>query len=189
MARDCTIAGCGRRLYAKGLCLAHYKRQRRYGAAEAGSTMEGEPMRAVAAAATSCTDSCIEWPFTRGSNGYGMIWKNGRYVPATHAVMEAIGKPRPTPQHQIAHKPVVCRNPACINPKHIRWASPAENQADKRTDQTDNRGERHPMSKITADDVRAIRADDGLQKDIARRYGIDAGHVSAIRARKAWRHV
>lgn len=29
--RSCTVAGCGRPHHARGLCLAHYQRQRRHG--------------------------------------------------------------------------------------------------------------------------------------------------------------
>lgn len=40
---------------------------------------------------------------------------------------------------------------------NLRWASKPENEADKLRHGRDNRGERHGMSKLTADQVRQIR--------------------------------
>ena len=51
------------------------------------------------------------------------------------------------------------------------------------------RGEKHWCSKLTNEDVRAIRAATGRQIDIANRFGVDRSIVGKIRARKSWRHV
>jgi len=53
------------------------------------------------------------------------------------------------------------------------------------------RGELNGCAKITADDVRAIRALDGSMSHevIAAHFGISGGHVSAICRRIHWKHV
>lgn len=51
------------------------------------------------------------------------------------------------------------------------------------------RGERSGKSKITADDVRAIRASSAPLKDEAARYGVAPAYISQIRHRKTWRHI
>lgn len=47
-------------------------------------------------------------------------------------------------------------------------------------------GSRSPKPKLTADDVRAIRADTRRYAAIASQYGIGYNHVKKIRARRAW---
>lgn len=53
-------------------------------------------------------------------------------------------------------------------------------------------GARHWKSKLTEDDVREmrrLRAAGWLQKDLAKKYGVDAGTVCWIVNRKSWAHV
>jgi DNA-binding MarR family transcriptional regulator len=55
------------------------------------------------------------------------------------------------------------------------------------------RGSQHGESKLTEDDVRAMRAAYAAggvrQVDLARQYGIDQRTVSVIIRRTGWRHV
>jgi len=51
------------------------------------------------------------------------------------------------------------------------------------------RGERNGNSKLTADDVRAIRASGDDRHSCARTFGVTATLVSMIRKRKIWRHL
>lgn len=82
------------------------------------------------------TDDCTIWPFTVNSKGYGQLGVN-RVSKSVHvlACTQAHG-PRPEGM-QVAHS---CGVKRCINPKHLRWASQAENEADKVLHGTDHRG-------------------------------------------------
>lgn len=53
------------------------------------------------------------------------------------------------------------------------------------------RGERHGNAKLTADDVRHIRALLGAmpQKDIAEMYGLGCSHITRIKRGECWAHV
>lgn len=51
------------------------------------------------------------------------------------------------------------------------------------------RGERHGMSKLTADDVVAIRSDARSGRAIAKAYGISRVTVRDVKKRKTWKHV
>ena len=51
------------------------------------------------------------------------------------------------------------------------------------------KGERHGMSKLTADQVRAIRASDETNRQLADKYGVAREHVWAIREGKKWTHL
>ena len=85
-----------------------------------------------------------------------------------------------------AHAPGICHNPLCVNPRHLREATRAENVADMQVDGTSYRGERNHMSKLAEADVRAIRADTRPQRTIATQYGLTPSQVSRIKGRKTW---
>lgn len=73
------------------------------------------------------TDECVIWPHALNSKGYGLVQTNGK-VQTCHSVVCAMHNgPRPTGLHA-AHR---CGVKACMNYRHIRWATPAENEADK----------------------------------------------------------
>ena len=133
MKRICEMTSCGRDHYAKGLCLSHYKRRKRYGSPSGGGTLQGEPMAFLSAAAASSDDKCILWPYGIARGGYGQVWEDGRHVAATHVVLKMVGHDRPSDLHHAAHDPTTCNNPSCVNPKHLRWATADENIADQLT--------------------------------------------------------
>jgi hypothetical protein len=138
------------------------------------------------------TDDCILWPHgtTQGhskAKPYGIV----RLVPGpwqrVHVlVCERSHGPRPSSQHQAAHS---CGQSLCFNPRHLRWATRKENEADKLVHGTSNRGPRNGMSKLTADDVRDIRrrhAAGELQRDLAVQFGTNQANISQIVNRISW---
>lgn len=92
----------------------------------------------------------------------------------------------PSEGQEVAHGDGVRTNNAIAN---LRWATRAENFSDKKAHGTDNAGERHPLAKLTDDQVRDIRSSPRLQRELAEEYGIHQSHVSMIRSRRAWKHI
>lgn len=126
------------------------------------------------------TGDCIIWPFTQHTNGYGSI---GHGIRVHRLVCERAYGPPPEAQ-DAAHS---CGVKLCVNPRHLRWATRSENEADKERHGTKARGERSGRAKLTAADVAFIRAASGTNREIARRFGISDVQVSAIRRGKSWR--
>lgn len=75
-------------------------------------------------------------------------------------------------------------------PANLAWVEPVENEAHKLAHGTRMRGERHHQAKLTAKEVRAIRASADVQGiDLAEMYGVSASQVSDIRTGKSWAHL
>lgn len=132
-------------------------------------------------------DECIAWPFTKSKEGYGRIWAYGRMYPSYRLMCElAHGGPE-NPDLQAAHS---CGNGrfGCMNPKHLRWATRAENEADKKKHGTVGRGAKNPAAKLSDFDVEAIReiAPYATQATLCRHYGISSTQISRIVNGKRW---
>jgi hypothetical protein len=132
-------------------------------------------------------EGCIAWPFAR-DKGIAKVWFRGRMQSAARVVCEVVHGPAPDQTAQAAHS---CGNAhlGCVAPWHVAWKSPRQNQADRLVHGTHNRGERHPLVKLTAEQVRDIRvlAKSIVQRDIAAYYAIAQQTVSDIVRGKRWR--
>lgn len=123
---------------------------------------------------------CWEWKGARDKDGYGIFTYSRKNYRAAVMALRLDGRPVPAGKYA-CHD---CDNPACVRPDHLYPGTPAQNMADAK-----RRGRLKPATKITAKDVREIRAATGTQDVIAAKYGISRPNVSMIRNRKTWRHV
>jgi len=131
-------------------------------------------------------DDCLLWPHRLNDRGYGLAVVGGVQRTASRWMcVLAHGEP-PKGKNSAAHN---CGNPACVNPQHLRWASHAENCADRKTHGTENIGERHGKTRLTAQDVKDIRAAPPDLVTLARKYGMNKHSISKIRSGKRWGHV
>lgn len=132
-------------------------------------------------------DVCLEWPFGLTSQGYGQVRWNGRPGTASRAMcILAHGDP-PEGKREVAHS---CGNRKCVNPRHLRHASCRENSADKIGHGRENFGDHNGMAKLTAAEVRKIRAlgAEGRlsQPKIGEMFGIRGTAVCRILSGKRW---
>ena len=186
---DCRAPDCERSAYCKGYCEPHYRRFTKYGDPLKGKTPIGAPITFLTNVAE--TDDCIDWPFGVTDAGYGQIRYNGTTTNA-HRVSLIIhsGEPQSDDMHA-AHAPEICHNRLCVNPRHLRWATPQENMRDRAIDGTQARpaGESHGASKLTTEMVLDIRLSNKPQKELAAIHGVSKQTISRIIRRERWSHV
>lgn len=186
----CSIPDCGKPTKARGLCSAHYQRQRTY-----GHPLGGGPSRAPVGSLLKWMQSnssyggaaCLRWPFAYDTDGYAKMRFQGQQMRA-HRVMCIIahGSP-PNSTVQAAHN---CGkgHEGCLNPNHLRWAEPIDNHADKQLHGTVMRGSLNGKAKITESDAKAILSLRGTltQPEIAKQFGVSRATVCSIHNGRNW---
>lgn len=181
----CSVDGCNGEVIARGYCTPHYYRDLRHGSPFAGATNKGAAQQWITDHIDHQENCCLIWPFAKDKSGYGRFGSGL----AHRAMCSASHGSPPSARSDAAHS---CNNGhlGCVNPKHLRWATRAENEADKILNKTDNRGSRHGMSKLNEAQVIEIRSlyssTNMLQKEIAETYSITRMTVSDIVRRRSW---
>lgn len=180
----CKVIGCEKRNYTGGYCSGHYVRWKNHGDPLAGMAFRGERQRFLTEVLPSLdTDNCILWPYSN-VHGYGKLEIDGKPVGAHRASLIQASGPPPTPKHQACHKPIICHNPLCVNPKHLYWGTPSDNCKDKYLDGTLSRGE--TVSKLSERDVLEIRNSKISQTVLAKKYEVSPSQIGRIRRREQW---
>lgn len=197
----CT-ANCERGAVAKGLCLMHYKRQRKHGSTELQPTRKPLSERLAGKYAVDATTGCWNWLGAKRHKGYGVVNEGGRgRALAAHRVsFELHVGPIPVGMW-VLHR---CDNPACINPAHLFLGNALDNVRDmdakgrrvssprrgpRQAKGSMRRGEAHPMAKLTREAVLVIRASPASLAALSAAYGVNKTTVSAIRRGKTWSHL
>jgi hypothetical protein len=190
--RPCTISGCSgnarHKQARKGWCLKHYRRWQRHGDPLGGrNTMEGQPLAWLLSHQAHTGEDCLHWPFARNARGYGQVRHEGPQVPAHRLMCTFVNGWPPTQSHHAAHS---CGKGhlGCVNPRHLRWATPSENQADRIKHGTNLSGENCPTAKLSEDQARTILALKGkfTQLKIAEMCGASVSTVGQIHTRRTW---
>lgn len=128
---------------------------------------------------------CHVWQGAPNHNGYGRIGINYKDYLAHRLSYELQVGPIPE-GFFVCHK---CDNRLCINPEHFFLGTISDNHADMVSKGRHRYGAKQWKTRLTDEDVRAIRSMSGSHREIGSRFGISGSAVSAIRARKNWKHV
>ena len=190
----CSIDGCSEPIQARRLCNKHYKRWRRQGDPQKlVRTEPGAALKFAKYAARYQGEDCLIWPFARGGNGEARLHRrtpNKEERGACRYICILVHGLPPTPSHQAAHS---CGKGhlGCVNGGHLRWTTPAENQADRHEHGTAHLGESHPNAKLTDEKVRFIRrmAPHLPQRVVGEMVGVSQACVSDVVTGRAWTHV
>ena len=130
-------------------------------------------------------DDCWPWIGGLGSTGYGRFGIGNGVHFLSHRISMALDGRDPLELNACHH----CDNRPCCNPAHLFAGTHLDNSVDKYAKGRGVRGETQGLSKLTEDDVRAIRADPRKLVAIAADYGVSFSSISYIKLRKTWMHV
>lgn len=184
----CSIKGCAKPLCCRGMCEMHYARARKEGLPVRPRRKKGEAMEALRLLMSVEISECLPWPLSVNPSGYGVLTFRGKLTLASRAMcIMAHGDP-PSAEHEAAHS---CGNGhlACTNKRHLRWATPEENEADKLVIGRVRKADEHWKTELTADDVLAIMRDPRGSKLLAKEYPVSARQIRHIRKGGSWNSV
>ena len=130
-------------------------------------------------------EECILWPYST-RNGYGVLHHKDHKVNAHRLALQLATGEQGEKLHA-AHGP--CHQPRCINPNHLSWKTPTENEADKVRDGVHQLGSNNHMAKLTEEQVLSIYKDNRSQYVLAEEYGVSQSNISSIKAGQSWSSV
>lgn len=132
---------------------------------------------------------CLMWPFkSKKGKGYANHFKNRKSVTVSRRIcIEVHGNP-PSDIHQAAHS---CGRGhlGCVNPHHISWKTPTENNHDKWSHRTMLLGEKNPNTQLTNDKVLSIKrrlSNGDSIENIAESFKISRRIVRSIKTKHRW---
>lgn len=153
---------------------------------------------------------CHIWTAARFPYEYGAFWDGEKLVRAHRFAWEQKHGKIPYPLQALHH----CDNPPCVNDAHLFIGTRKDNMMDmsrkgrqifQRSPERCARGDRNGArlyperifrgesvgtSKLTADDVRQIRALRGLrQRDIGKLFGVSQAQIQKILTGQSWKHI
>lgn len=127
-------------------------------------------------------EPCIRHQGYFSAKGYGIIYRNGKVMKVHRLIM---GNPE---GKVVMH---LCDNPACVNPKHLRVGTSAENTQDMVNKGRANRGSDRPAAKLTEQDIPEIMKYKGKlsSRKTGALFGVSYNVIQGIWNKTAWRHV
>ena len=147
---------------------------------------------------------CWPWTGIRKDTGYGLISKKNDkihiQIPA-HRLAWIIANGVEVPAGLVVRHS--CDNPPCCNPAHLLVGTTADNVSDKVSRSRQPKGSANGSSKLTPEEVSAIRAEfrtfghcglskinkTGGAKELANRFGISESQVYRIAKGSRWKHL
>lgn len=133
-------------------------------------------------------NKCWEWTGNLTKKGYGQTRIKGITFSA-HRLSWLLFHGGGLTKLQVLHK---CDNRKCINPTHLFLGTNADNLADRQKKGRQVRGERHPRSRFTQNQVLGIRKMVSLGisvQKIADDYGVNNSTIYNMVNRKTWKHI
>ena len=184
----CKVPECSKSAKCRQMCVAHYKRFMRHGGELKGRIAKGARLEWLKSNLSFTGRNCLIPPFHK-RGGYWQFQSEGKSIYAHRWMCEAKNGPAPSARHHAAHS---CGNGhlGCVNPGHLRWATPRENCADTKKHGRLIFGEKQHASKLTRQDVDEIMVLRGAksQSQIAKLFGVSRSTVGRVLSGEAWKH-
>lgn len=175
---------CSKPVVARKMCRQHYSRWYKTGDPHQVTVApRGAALAFLRDHVGFAGRECVQWPFrAQYRQKYGSVWFEGRLTGA-HRLMCRFAHGEPPSGYEAAHS---CHNRLCVNPNHLRWATRAENLAERRT----LKGEANASAKLSHSDVLKIREMVGLgmsHSSIANEFGVSRRNVTHIANGTTWK--
>jgi hypothetical protein len=186
----CSVNDCTNPSRSRGFCTKHYERFRTHGDPHTTHRYyKSDPLARFMSKVAVVPDACHEWQGGRFGSGYGNFTIDGKGRIASRRLFEHLNGPIPE-GIQVRHK---CDNPPCVNIDHLELGTQLDNSRDMVERGRSLVGERTHTAKLSADDVKEIRAlvarGDQTKTAIARSYGTTRQNVTHIVNSFSWKHV
>lgn len=195
----CTVANCGREVFARGWCKPHWNRWRRTGDIRAADPIVVPIQGDLAArfwAKVDKSGDCWVWTAAKDWCGYGFFGYSEGATRVNDKAHRFAWKlhfgPIPEGMHVCHH----CDNPPCVRVDHLFLGTPLINARDKmskgRLRAGHVSGERNGKAKLTAAEVLEIRARVAAGEKQVRMtldYDISPQAVNAIIQRRNWKDI
>ena len=187
--KACSIVGCDRKHYCKSYCSRHYNSYVAHG--DPLFTEKNSCIGWINEHKDHSGDGCLAWPFSKLTNGYGVInAEDGRKRIASRVMCEVAHGMPSNENMQAAH---TCGNGhnGCVNPRHLRWATVIDNLHDKYHHGTHLYGEKAPWSKLTEEQAKMAKYDLShlTATEVANILGVRPTTIHCIRQGRNWRHI
>lgn len=134
-------------------------------------------------------DACWPWLAARNRSGYGRFATGYKMVFAHRMALRLVGVEVPD-DSVVMHS---CDHPWCVNPGHLRVGSWSDNVRDMvaKGRNPDRKGARHPLAKLSDNDVRLIRqlAEERSDAALSSEFGVSQAQIYRIRTAKNWGHI
>ncbi len=190
----CCVKGCDNKPISLGLCVNHFRLNRKYGSPVARRLAQWRWMKLTFAERFWTNvrkgDGCWLWQGAVDKDGYGLF--NGEtggsvYVRAHRFSYALHDGPIPS-GHLICHS---CDNPSCVRPDHLFAGTPSQNTQDMLAKGRQNMpfGAEHHHAKLTEAQVLLILDDPRPHSSIALEYNVSTGTISDIKRRRSWPHL
>ena len=134
-------------------------------------------------------DECLISPFKLQPNGYLRFRHNRQNLSGHRYMLKAANPSGRFEGAQAAH---TCGNRACVNPRHLYWATAEQNSADRVQHGTHARGGQNGFAKLTDEDalaIRKLRREGVSLREVGRIFGVCKATITSITHGRAWTHL
>jgi len=152
--------------------------------AKCGANMKRPTIDRFLEKVSKSENECHEWTGCLMPNGYGQFHLNGKTAYAHRVAFELFRGKKPS--DFVLH---TCDNRKCVNPDHLFEGSFYDNMDDMVAKERQAHGEKNSRHKLTTEQVKSIRQEVGLHREIGAKYGVTASLVSMIRSGRIWRYI
>lgn len=123
---------------------------------------------------------CWDWIASFGGTGYGQFGDGNKPIGA-HRVSYLIHIGLIPEGMFVCHK---CDNRKCVNPSHLFLGTRQDNMDDMKLKNRQSRGEKHPSTKLSDNDVDIIKTSSLTNKELGFKFGVHPRYIWAIKAGK-----